>query len=194
MPLRLLPSLLALVVVIGFTPGPASIFSLTCSIRYGRERAMRMWLGLLVGFTIAMLIIMLVMHFIGEAMGRHVIYIKYVGSAYIVYLAVRMFISSGKPSKSRHDCTFLSGVIIQFTNAKMLVFDIMVFSTFVLPYSDSFASLLPVGAILEIAGPGSNLVWLLIGTVLHKYVSKKQKTVDIIMAICLLICAVVIVI
>ena len=112
-----------------------------------------MWLGLLVGFTIAALILTLATHCIGEAMGQYVKYIKYAGAAYILYLAWKTYSASGEQQRSTRGCSFLSGMVVQLTNAKILLFELMVFSTFVLPYSDSLTDLLSVAVLLELAGP-----------------------------------------
>jgi cysteine/O-acetylserine efflux protein len=87
MPVSLLPALLLQILVVGYTPGPANIYSLTMAIRYGRARSMRMWLGLLTGATTAVLAMALITHLLGEALGSYVIYLKYLGAAYLVWLA-----------------------------------------------------------------------------------------------------------
>lgn len=191
MPTELLPSLLLLVVGVGFSPGPATIFSMTCAIRYGRRQALRMWLGLLVGFTLGALAMAYATFLLGEAMGQYVKYIKYFGALYMAYLAFTVYRSSDKSNTGRHSCTFFSGLMVQLTNAKLLLFDIMVYSAYVLPYHpDSFPPMLPVAGILEIAGPGADLVWLLLGSALHHYYSRHRRAIDTAMAVCLLICAV----
>ena len=142
MPVTLLPSLLLSIVLIGFTPGPANLFSLHCSM---------MWFGLLTGFTIAALIGAMITHLVGAMMGKYVVILKYIGCAYILYLAWQIYRSSGKAKESDKTCTFLSGMIVQLTNAKIILFDLMAYTTFVLPYSNRLSDLLIVTALLEIA-------------------------------------------
>ena len=55
MPLSQLPTLLLYILIVGYTPGPANIYSLTCAMKYGRKQALVMWRGLLTGFTIAVI-------------------------------------------------------------------------------------------------------------------------------------------
>ena len=38
MPIELLPSLLLSLIAVGYTPGPANIYSLSCVLTYGRKR------------------------------------------------------------------------------------------------------------------------------------------------------------
>ncbi len=154
---------------------------------------MKMWYGLLAGFITAALLAAVLAHFAGIALGFYVAYVKYIGAAYILYLAWKTYKASSGSTKKDTDCSFASGFIVQLTNVKMILFDITAYSTLVLPYSNRFVDLLPVAALLLIAGPGANLLWLVVGSSLSKILIKHQKTVNIIMALALFACAVMIV-
>ncbi len=189
MPYSLLPTLLLQILVVGYTPGPANIFSLAMSLRHGRKQSMVMWLGLLTGFLIAVTLMAVLTHFIGMAFGQYVGFLKYLGAAYIVYLAYRIWRSNRQGNEKQGDCTFVSGMLVQMTNAKMLLFDLTAFSTFVLPYSNRLVDLLEVGAWLVLAGPGGNLVWLLAGSYLRQFFTKYGRQVDVVSAMALVLCA-----
>ncbi len=176
--------------LIGYTPGPANIYSLAMSLRHGRREASIMWLGLLAGFSTAVFCMATLTHFIGMAFGEYIIYLKYLGAAYILYLAYKIYTSHKTAEAANKDCSFQSGMIVQLTNAKMLLFDLTVFSTFVLPYSNRFIDLLEVGAWLLIAGPGANLVWLLAGSYLRKFFMNYGRQIDIVSSVALLFCAI----
>lgn len=190
MPLSQLPTLLLYILIVGYTPGPANIYSLTCAMKYGRKQALVMWRGLLTGFTIAVIGMAVLSHLLGEALGDYVAYLKYLGAAYILWLAFQIYRESGAKVKSASLCTYWSGLVMQLTNAKMLLFDLTVFSLFVLPYSDRLIDMFPVAALLLLAGPGANLLWLLAGDYLRHIFGKYQKQVDIVMALLLVLCAV----
>ncbi len=117
--LPLMPALLTQLLLVGFTPGPANIFALSVSIRYGRKAAMRVWYGMLTGFTIAAVIAAAMAHALGSMLGSYVAYIKYLGAAYILYLAYRTLRSTGIRDEEDQACTFISGMLVQLTNAKM---------------------------------------------------------------------------
>ena len=190
MPVNLLPALLLQILVVGYTPGPANIYSLAMAIRYGRARSLRMWLGLLTGASIAVLAMAAFTHLLGEALGSYVVYLKYLGAAYLVYLAYGMWRERESAGDDRHDCTFLNGMVVQLTNAKILLFELSVYSSFVLPYSGRFVDLLPVAALLLVAGPGANFVWLLLGSSLSHIFERYHRAVNIGSAVALLLCAV----
>jgi cysteine/O-acetylserine efflux protein len=186
----LLPALLSQLILVGYTPGPANIFSLSVSLRYGRKAAMRMWYGLLVGFTLAATFAAVVAYELGTVLGSYVLYIKYVGAAYILYLAYKTYKSKGVASGKDATCTFTAGFIVQLTNAKIIIFDLMVFNMFILPYSHRFADLMVAVLLLEIAGPGANLVWLLAGGYLRKFFENYQRQTNTVMALLLAFCAI----
>lgn len=188
MPINLLPSLLISLFAVGYTPGPANIFALSCAMTHGRKKAMNAWLGLLCGFSVAALIAAVAVHLVGMAIGPYISFVKYLGAAYILYLAWKTYKASITDRKDV-SCSFWDGFMVQLTNAKMVLFDLTVYSTFVLPYSDRFIDLLPVAALLLIAGPGANLLWLVAGSALKPLVTKNQRTVDVTMALALVACA-----
>ena len=189
MPYSLLPTLLLQILVIGYTPGPANIYSLAMSLRHGRRESLRMWLGLLTGFSIAACVVSVLTHLLGIAIGEYVSYLKYAGAAYLVVLAYKIYKRNGKMSEQDSACSFGSGMVVQLTNAKMLLFELTQFSTFVLPYSNKLTDLLEVAAWLTLAGPGGNLVWILAGSSLRGFFAQYGRLVDTLSAIALILCA-----
>ena len=157
MPPEQLPALLLAILAVGYTPGPANIYAMSCSLSYGWRASMRMWYGLLCGFMTAALLAAVAAHFAGMAFKEYVPYLRYLAAAYILYLAWKTYLS-GVSSEGDAAPTFSSGLIVQLTNAKIILFDLSCYSAFVLPYSRRFIDLLPVTALLLLAGPGANLV------------------------------------
>lgn len=190
MPLSLLPSLLFAILVVGYSPGPANLYSLACCLKFGRRKALKMWRGLLTGFSIAVVVMALLTHLLGEIMGSYVGYLKYLGAAYILWLAWKMWRYSGQNNPDAQECSFTSGLVMQLTNAKMLLFDLTAFSVYVLPYSDKLYDLLLVAVLLLLAGPGANFAWLYAGAYMRRFFGRYQKQVDIVMSVMLLCCAI----
>ena len=189
-----LPTLLLQILLIGYTPGPANIYALAMSLRYNRKKVFVMWLGLLTGFSIAVCIMAILTHILGMAFGEYVPLLKYLGGCYIAYLAYKIYTHKQASTESDNTCSFFSGMVVQMTNAKMLLFELTAFSTLVLPYSDRLTDLLEVGSWLLLAGPGANLVWLLAGSYLRRFFICYEKQIDTISAMALLFCALYIII
>lgn len=189
MPSYLIPTLLLQIFIVGYTPGPANIFSFTTAVRFGKAEAMKVWLGLLTGFSIAAIITATLTHFLGMVMGEYIIWLKYLGGAYIMFLAYKALkMSVATSGKDR--CTFQRGVMVQLTNAKTLMFELSVYGSFVLPYSSRLLDLYIVAAWLLIAGPLANLVWIMLGSRLKRFFESNMKIVDIITAIALAGCSI----
>lgn len=193
MPIRLLPSLMMLILAWGFSPGPANIYAMGSAIVYGRQKALKMWLGLLTGFSIAVSLAAVVTHLYGTEIGSNINLIKYTGVCYLLWLAYRTWRSTKNEKKATTSCTFIDGMIMQLTNAKIILFDFMVFSIYVLPYSNRLIDLFSTSAVLLIAGPGANLFWLLLGSTMNKVLAKHQKSVNTILSILLALCALMII-
>lgn len=189
MPIEQLPALLLAILAVGYTPGPANIYAMSCSLRYGCRASMRMWCGLLCGFLTAALLAAAAAHLAGMAFREYAPYLRYLAAAYIIYLAWKTY-RAGISSEGDTQPTFASGFVVQLTNAKIILFDLSCYSAFVLPYSQRFLDLLPVTALLILAGPGANLVWLLAGGAIKPFVYRYAKTVSAVMAVALLLCAV----
>lgn len=190
MPYSLLPTLLLQILVVGYTPGPANIYSLSMSLTHGRRVCFIMWLGLLTGFSIGAVGMVMLTYLVGLTSGHYVVYIKYIGALYLLYLAYMMYRRKGAVGEADAECSFLSGMMVQLTNAKMLLFELTVFSTFVLPYSSRLVDLSEAAAWLTLAGPGGNLAWILAGSYLRRFFTRYGREVNVASALALVACAV----
>lgn len=191
MPVSIIPSFLIYCYVTGITPGPANLASLSTAIRYGRSVALGQWRGLFIGFFIDSMAAVLINRLLGGVLGNYVKYLSWIGAAYILWLAIHILISAGtSPEETEKKPGFRTGLLINLTNVKVILFCITALSTFVLPYTNSLTWLIAVGLFLPLTGPVCNMVWLLAGAKLNTLFSKYQRVIDIIMAIALALCAV----
>lgn len=191
MPISLLPSFLLYCYVGAITPGPANLCSLSAALRYGRGPALRQWRGLFVGFTLVSLASVLVSYLLGSVMNQYVGVLSWIGAAYILWMAWHMLRASGADAEQDPAApSFQNGLLVQLTNVKIMVFCLTALSSYVLPYSGSFWHLLAVGLFLPFTGPIANLVWLFAGAMLQKLFADHRRTVDIVMAAALALCAV----
>ncbi len=191
MPLALLPSFLLYCYVGAITPGPANLCSLSTALRYGRSTALRQWQGLFAGFAIVSMASVLVTYFLGTLLNPYVEYLSWLGAAYLLWMAWHTLLSSGGPEgKTAAQPGFLTGLLVQLTNVKIMVFCLVALASYVLPYSRSFGSLLAVGLFLPFTGPAANLVWLFAGAAMQRLFADHRRTADLVMAAALALCAV----
>lgn len=191
MPTSLIPSFLIYCYVGAITPGPANLCSLSAALRYGKGPALRQWRGLFTGFFLVSMASVLVTYFLGAVLNQYVGVLSWVGGAYMLYLAWHTLRSSAGPEGTTAKAPgFLTGLLVNLTNVKVMLFCLVALSSYVLPYSKSFRSLLLAGLFLPFTGPPANLVWLFAGAALQKLFSNHRKAVDRVCAAALACCAV----
>ena len=191
MPMSLLPSFLLYCYVGGITPGPANLCSLSAALRYGRGPALRQWRGLFTGFFLVSMASVLITYFLGTMLNQYVGLLSWVGAAYLLWMAWHTLRSSSGPEGSAPEAPgFWSGLLVNLTNVKVMIFCLMALASFVLPHAKSFWPLLAAGLFLPFTGPLANLVWLFAGAALQKLFADHRKAVDIGCAAALALCAV----
>ena len=191
MPVSLIPSFLIYCFVGAITPGPANLCSLGAALRYGRGPALRQWRGLFCGFFLDSMGAVAVTWLLGAALDRYVGALSWVGAAYLLWMAWHMLRPGGAdPDRDPAAPTFLTGLLVNLTNVKVIIFCIAALSGYVLPYNSSIWALLAVGLFLPFTGPMCNLVWLFAGASLQKLFARHRRTVDVVMALSLVLCAV----
>ena len=190
MPAALIPSFLIYCFVGGITPGPANLCSLGAALRYGRGPALRQWRGLFCGFFLDAMGAVVLTWLLGAALDEYVGMLSWVGAAYLLWMAWHMLRpGAGGPDRDPAAPSFLTGLLVNLTNVKVIIFCITALAGYVLPYNPSLWALLPVGIFLPFTGPVCNLVWLFAGASLQTLFANHRRTVDIMMALSLALCA-----
>ena len=191
MPLTVIPSFILYCYITGVTPGPANLCSLSTALHYGKKTALRQWRGLFWGYFIISMGAVLITRLIGTVFYQYVPYLSWVGAVYILWLAWHTFHASEyEATEAAHTPNFLTGLLVQFTNVKIMISCTTALSCYVLPYTNSFWVLFAAGLFLPFTGPLANLLWLYAGTHLQKLFQRYQKQVDTVMALSLVLCAI----
>lgn len=191
MPNSMIPSFLMYCYIAGITPGPANLCSLSAALRYGRGPALRQWRGLFTGFFTVSMGSVLITYCLGTVLNQYVGILSWIGAAYILWMAWHMLHADAvKADQDVSRPCFRTGLFVQLTNVKIMVFCMTALASFVLPYTDSLWSLLAVGLFLPFTGPVANLVWLFAGASLQKLFADHRRGVDMVMAASLALCAV----
>ena len=195
MPVSIIPSFLYYCFITGITPGPANLCSLNASMRYGHRQALRQWRGLFTGYWVIAIGSVLITYFLGGVMGSSVSVLAWIGAAYLIYLGIHLLIpkkrgtEEGNAAEVDRNCNFFTGFFVQLTNVKIMLSCLTALSSYVLPYTQSFRSLLLVGVFLPFPGPMCNLAWLFTGAALQRFFHKYEKPINLVMALSLFYCA-----
>lgn len=191
MPNSMIPSFLMYCYIAGITPGPANLCSLSAALRYGRGPALRQWRGLFTGFFTVSMGSVLLTYCLGTVLNQYVGILSWIGAGYILWMAWHMLHADAvKADQDASRPCFRTGLFVQLTNVKIMVFCMTALASFVLPYTDSLWGLLAVGLFLPFTGPVANLVWLFAGVSLQKLFADHRRGVDMVMAASLALCAV----
>lgn len=184
-------SFLTFILICGITPGPANLTSLATSLQYGRKPALRQWLGLISGALTDAFVSVVIVFFLGTALNQYVKWLAFAGTAYLTYLAFKMFKRTySSEQKAVKEPGFLTGYILNLTNVKIILTCVTALSSYVLPVSTNFFMILVFGITIGVALPSCNLVWLFLGLSLQKFFIKHQKIVNIVLGLSLIYCAV----
>ena len=192
MPTALIPSFLLFCAVSAITPGPANLCSLAAAMAYGRRQALKQWRGIFVGYLIVSVLVSLMVWYLGMALKRYIRALTWIGEAYILWMSWNLLRSDSIGQARRNErCNFFTGLFVQLTNAKIILFCATALTTYALPYSDSYADVLKIALLLALlGGPVANLAWLFAGSSLQCFLQSRGKAVNMVMALVLAGCAV----
>ena len=187
---KLLFAFVVFATVMFFTPGPNNIMVLSSGLTYGFRRSVPHILGITIGFAfmIAAVGIGFGTVFIAYPVLQTVL--KYLGAAYLVYLAIAIAMS-GPPkageASTRGPMTFMGAAMFQWVNVKGWVMVIGTITAYAAIASFPFNIMIQT-VISFLMGIGSTITWTLFGTALRPVLNSERavRAFNIVMAILLL--------
>ena len=159
--------------VSSITPGPNNLMLLTSGVNFGVWRTVPHMLGVGLGFTLMVAVVGLGLSGIFTRVPSLLVAMKWVGAAYMVYLAVKLAraapveagAAAGRP------VTFLQAAAFQWVNPKAWVMALTAMATYTMP--DHYIR--TVGLVALVFG-AVNLPcissWVLFGTVLRQVLQR----------------------
>jgi threonine/homoserine/homoserine lactone efflux protein len=153
-----------------FTPGPNNLMLMASGLNFGIRRGMPHLLGVVLGFTVMVLIVGFGLGAIFQAWPMLYVALKYVGAAYLLYLAwqIAVSVSSGPRSESAGGpIGFLQAAAFQWVNPKAWVMAVGAVSTYaaVAPFP---LNVIVIAALYGVLGLASAGAWLGFGAALQR--------------------------
>lgn len=189
MPMSAITALAAYMLINSFTPGPGNILTLTTITTYGWKKGKTLFFGIICGYycvqTICAVAIFALSHYLSPALTV----LKYFGGVYLLWLAVHIARSNPDESGSAGKPSFWTGFLLQFVNVKIYFYGMTCLAGYIVPYYDSFASLLGAEMIIATVGSLASLSWAWLGVRIQKIYKKHYRPINIILAVFLLYCA-----
>jgi len=189
--MNLIP-LISFVIITTFTPGPNNISSASFGMTLGYKKTLSYLLGIMIGFFFVMLVCALLSNTIVKLIPVIENYFKYIGAAYIVWLAwetLKTDYTICRNNEFSHN--FTKGLILQLINPKALIFGLTMYSTFLIPIANRIDYLILSGAILATITFCATSSWALFGNAISKFLHNNtfKKIINIIFATLLLFTA-----
>ena len=175
--------------VMFFTPGPNNIMVMSSGLTYGFRRTVPHILGVVIGFAFMVGAVGLGFGTVFIAFPVLQTILKYVGAAYLIYLAV-MIAMAGPPQPgeaSRGPLTFWQGAMFQWVNVKGWVAIIGTITAYAAIAKFPFNIVLQV-VIFLLMGTASITIWTLFGSALRPFLTSPMavRVFNIAMALLLL--------
>lgn len=189
-----IPAMLLYMAVTGVTPGPSNLMSLYLSAQYGFRGARKFMVGSSLGFFIKMLLCGALNVALAAIVPALVPYLKWLGAAYMLYLAFTMlcsgFAPAGEEKEKTGESTYLSGLALQVVNIKSWVACLSVFSVYVTPHTTALPAILAVSVVNTCGMILWTVLWGSFGSAIRRVYAAHRKLFGIALAASLVLCAV----
>ena len=175
-------------VINAFTPGPGNILALNTVTNYGYKKGRPLYWGIFAGYYVVQVICAVfvfgVSAFLPDVLGK----MKYIGAAYILWLAAHIALSRPTTSTVEKSASFLKGFFLQFVNVKIYLFGITALTGYITDYSVSLWVLLLFELIIATIGTVATLTWIGMGVLIQRAYQKYYRVINIILALTLSEC------
>lgn len=175
-------------VINAFTPGPGNILALNTVTNYGYKKGRPLFWGIFAGYYVVQMICAIfvfgVSTFLPDVLGI----MKYIGAAYILWLAVHIAISRPDTDSVEKSASFLKGFLLQFVNVKIYLFGITALTGYITDFSASLWVLILFEFIIATIGTVATLTWVGMGMLIQKIYQRHYRVINVILALTLLEC------
>ena len=173
-----------------FTPGPGNILALNTVTNYGYKKGRPLFLGIFAGYYVVQILCAVFVFGLSSFLPGVLGVMKYIGAAYILFLAVHIAVSKLPEEDAEASASFLKGFLLQFVNVKIYLFGITALTGYVTDYSTSFWVLCGFELVIATIGSIATMTWVGMGLLIQTWYRKYFRAINIILALTLLECVV----
>jgi len=188
MPGYVIGNFLVYAVINAFTPGPGNILALNTITNYGWKKGKPLFFGIFTGYYVVQLICAVFVFGVSMLLPRVMGVMKYVGAAYILYLAIHIAISRPSEGGAEHSASFWKGFLLQFVNVKIYLFGITALTGYITDYSTNLWVLVFFELVIATIGTIATSSWIAAGMAIQKIYLRHYRPINIILALTLLEC------
>jgi cysteine/O-acetylserine efflux protein len=186
-------SVISYVLISTFTPGPSNISTASMAILHGYKNTLKYQVGLAFGVFLLMFLSGLFSAALLKIFPALEPTLRYVGAAYILYLAFGILKASYTfTTQETESLGLVHGLILQILNPKLIVYAFSLFTTFLAAMNKNAASLSLVATVLAVVSFCATSVWALFGTGIKTYLRNPrwQMVINIALSILLVYSAI----
>ena len=185
MPIYVISNFLIYCLINSFTPGPGNILALNTVTNYGIKKGKKLYFGIFTGYYAVQIICAFVVYGVSTLLPNVMTVMKYIGAAYILWLAIHIAISKPDIDNAQKSPSFIKGFMLQFINVKIYLFGITALTGYIVEYKSDLASLLFFEILIATIGSIATIVWIGMGKLLQSFYQKHFRIINIILALTL---------
>ncbi|MEQ6167435.1 LysE family translocator [Ekhidna sp. MALMAid0563] len=177
---------LSFIFITSYTPGPNNITCASFGMHLGYKQTFKFLMGIVAGFFTVLWICVLLSSVLLEVAPFINTYLKYIGAAYILWLAYHTLKASyTSPSEIKELAKFSRGFLLQLVNPKGIFYGMTIFTTFLYNPNKQILSHAPWIFVLAVVCFSAVSVWTLFGSFIQKYMQNEtlKKAINIILSL-----------
>ncbi|OOZ40596.1 threonine transporter [Solemya pervernicosa gill symbiont] len=155
------------------SPGPANILYAASGSAFGVRGTVPFWLGTNITSVFQTLAVGFGLNYLITRFPGILDAIRYVGIAFLLYLAYKFFRLSTSYKEALTPLSFKDGVIVEALNAKYLLIPMIMFSQFYRPELDGHGQIVFLTLALVSLTLTTSMIWIVGGKTLAMLVSKR---------------------
>ena len=163
MPMAVLSNFLIYCVINAFTPGPGNILALNTVTNYGYKKGKPLFFGIFAGYYVVQILCAIFVYGVNSLLPNVMEVMKYIGAAYILWLAIHIAFSKPSTENAEQSASFLKGFMLQFVNVKIYMFGVTALTGYVVGYMSSFPALLFFELVIATIGTIATCTWTGLG-------------------------------
>ena len=184
-PTSVVLSLVVYAFISSITPGPGNILALNTVSNYGIEKGKKLFLGIFAGNFLVQCSCAVVVFALAALLPKAMGIMKYIGAAYVVFLAVQIVLSKRPAEAEDKPASFWKGLALQLVNAKIYIFGVTALTGYITEYSKNLLTLLVAEVLIAAIGSLCTTAWIFLGSILKSFYEKHFRAVNIVMSLTL---------
>ncbi len=169
-------SLIFLLTIASFTPGPNNLLASYSGLNFGFKRTLPLIHGVALGWGSILILLCAGLIIIFQKYNFLQLYLKIFGSIFLLYMSYKIAINSSLDNqKSTNPITFTKMFFFQYINPKGVLMSVVIISSFI----DINSNYLYDAIILILLGIlfaySSIISWCLFGSLIRKFLNNKNK-------------------